>query len=219
MSTVDELVAKCKKERNEQLGATLVQRLKNRGFDAWYCATKDEALQQALALIPKDHPVSWGGSVTIGEIGLQQYCREHYKVIDRDTAKTPEERVELMRQALLCDTFLTSANAMTADGELVYIDGNGNRTAAILYGPRQVIAVIGLNKVCKTLPAALDRAHMTAAVINGKRFPGGATPCQKTGVCFDCNMADTMCNYILTIRRSKPIGKIKVILVGEEVGF
>ena len=215
MSTVDELVAKCKKERNEQLGATLVQRLKNRGFDAWYCATKDEALQQALALIPKDHTVSWGGSVTIGEIGLQQYCREHYKVIDRDTAKTPEERVELMRQALLCDTFLTSANAMTADGELVYPDKGyvPNKTDITHFNKKVQIVEAESGMLANLLP------DVTAAVINGKRFPGGATPCQKTGVCFDCNMADTMCNYILTIRRSKPIGKIKVILVGEEVGF
>ena len=219
MNETGNLVERCRRERNALLAATLLRRLENRGFDAYYCATKEEALQQALALIPKDHVVSWGGSVTIGQIGLQQYCRAHYRCIDRDTAKAPEERAELMRQALLCDTFLCSANALTADGEIVNIDGNGNRTAAMLYGPRQVLCVIGLQKVCKTLASALDRAHETAAALNARRFPDNNTPCVKTGLCFDCNVPDCMCNYILTIRRSKPAGKIKVLLVGEEVGF
>ena len=219
MNETEKLVERCKRERNAMMAATLVTRLKGRGFDAYYCATKEEALQQAIALIPKDHVVSWGGSVTIGQIGLQQYCREHYRCLDRDTAKTPEERAEIMRKALLCDTFLCSANALTADGEIVNIDGNGNRVAAMVYGPRQVLCIIGMQKVCKTLASALDRAHETAATLNGRRFPDGKTPCEKTGLCFDCNVPDTMCNYVLTIRRSKPIGKIKVILVGEEVGF
>ena len=205
-------------ERNALLGATLVKKLQARAFDAYYCTTKEEALQQALALIPKDDVISWGGSSSIAEIGLLDYVRKNCKCIDRDTAKTPEERMEIMRKALLCDTFLMSTNAMTTEGELVNIDGNGNRCAAMIYGPKQVIVVAGLNKVTGNLHSALDRAHTTAAAINVQRF-GGQTPCVLTGLCGNCNNPDTICNYIVVTRRSKPPKKIKVILVGEELGY
>ena len=195
-------------ERNAVLGATLVKKLQARAFDAYYCATKEEALQQALAIIPKDNVISWGGSVSIAEIGLLDYVRKNFKCIDRDTAKTPEERMEIMRKGLLCDTFLMSTNAMTTDGELVNIDGNGNR----------FIVIAGLNKVTGNLHSAIDRAHTTAAAINIQRF-GAKTPCASTGVCANCNLADTICNYIVVTRRSKPAKKIKVILVGEDIGF
>ena len=192
-------------ERNALLGATLVKKLQARAFDAYYCATKEEALQQALALIPETDVISWGGSATIAEIGLLEHVRKNFKCIDRDTAKTPEERMEIMRKALLCDTFLMSTNAMTTEGELVNIDGNGNRCAAMIYGPKQVIVIAGLNKVTGNLHSA-------------QRF-GAKTPCALTGVCANCNFADTICNYIVVTRRSKPAHKIKVILVGEDVGF
>lgn len=207
-----------KTKRNALLGTTLVKRLKQRAFDAYYCATKEEALQQALALISPEDVISWGGSATIAEIGLLEHVRSHYTCIDRDTAKTPEERMELMRRGLLCDTFLMSANAITTAGELINIDGNGNRCAALIYGPKQVIVIAGLNKVTKTLPSAIDRAHETAATINIQRF-NAQTPCTLTGVCADCNCDDTICNYIVVTRRSKPANKIKVILVGEDVGY
>ena len=127
--------------RNEALGATLVKKLKLRGFDAYYCADKQTALKQALALIPQEDVVSWGGSVTIDEIGLLDAVKERNKVIDRATAATPEEKTELMRQALLCDTYLMSSNAISSDGQLVNIDGNGNRCAALIYGPKQVLVL------------------------------------------------------------------------------
>lgn len=204
--------------RNAVLGASLVSRLKQRAFDAYYCPTKKDALEQALALIPAGDTISWGGSATLAEIGLLDHVRRHFACIDRDTAQTPEERVEIMRRGLLCDTFLMSANGITASGELVNIDGNGNRCAALIYGPKQVIVVAGLNKVTKTVDAALDRAHQTAATLNIQRFDA-KTPCRLTGICADCNCEDTICNYIVVTRRSKPAHKIKVILVGEDLGF
>ena len=205
-------------ERNALLGATLVKKLQARAFDAYYCATKEEALTKALELIPKDDVISWGGSASIAEIGLLDYVRKNFRCIDRDMAKTPEERMEIMRQGLLCDTFLMSTNAMTVNGELVNIDGNGNRCAAMIYGPKQVLVIAGLNKVTGNLQSAIDRAHATAASINVQRF-GAKTPCCLTGVCADCNCNDTICNYIVVTRRSKPAHKIKVILVGEDIGF
>lgn len=111
-------------KRYDKLGPHIVTALKKRYFDAYYCKTRNEALQQILDLIPQNHVVSWGGSETLKEIGVQTAVREKgFKVIDRDLAKTPEERTEIMRQALLCDTFLMSSNAISEDGQLFNIDG------------------------------------------------------------------------------------------------
>lgn len=205
--------------RNAALGAALVKKLQMRGFDAYYCQNKQEALAQALALIPETDVVSWGGSVTIAELGLLDAVKKRNPVIDRDTAKTPEEKQELMHKALLCDTFLLSSNAITADGQLVNIDGNGNRVAALIYGPKQVLVLAGLNKVAGSLEAAMDRARNIAAPINAQRFPGLATPCYKTGSCGNCVSADCICSQIVVTRTSRVKGRIKVILVGEQLGF
>lgn len=205
--------------RNEVLGATLVKKLKLRGFDAYYCADKQAALEQALALIPQEDVVSWGGSVTIDEIGLLDAVKERNKVIDRAAAATPEEKTELMRQALLCDTYLMSSNAISSDGQLVNIDGNGNRCAALIYGPKQVLVIAGLNKVTGSLEAAMDRARNVAAPINAKKFAGLQTPCYKSGLCGDCLSADCICSQIVITRTSRNKGRIKVILVGESLGF
>lgn len=205
--------------RNAALGATVVKNLVKRGFTAFYCADKQSALQQALALIPKTDTVCWGGSMSISEIGLLARVRSEYKTIDRDKAGNPAERVEIMRQGLLADTFLMSVNGMSADGELVNIDGNGNRCAAMLYGPKQVVIIAGINKVAKDLHAAIARARSVAATTNVQRFPGKKTPCSVTGACADCLSADCICNYFVITRRSNPQGRIKVILVGESLGY
>ena len=182
--------------RSEAACKTVLKNLERRGFEAFYCSDKPAALDKALELISEDDVVSWGGSVTIQEIGLLDVMRSgRYKVIDRDTAETPAQRTELMRKALLCDTFLMSSNAVSEDGQLVNIDGTGNRVAA------------------------MARVRMLAAPINVQRFPQLKTPCMETGLCADCNAPDCICNYILTTRRCKPKGKIKVILVGESLGY
>ena len=134
---------KPKEIRYDLLGAKVVENLQKRHFDAYYCQTKEDALKKAIELIPEDDVVSWGGSVSIDEIGLLNYVKENRQVIDRDSAKSPEERVHLMRQSLLCDTYLMSTNSMTEDGVLVNIDGNGNRVAALCYGPKSVVMIVG----------------------------------------------------------------------------
>ena len=164
--------------RNSKLGPKVAQALKKRFFDAWYFDDPAEAVNHALSLIPKDHTVSWGGSVTVADLGMQEWLAQAgNKLIDRDKAATPEERMTLMRQALLCDTFLTSSNAISEDGQLVNIDGNGNRVAAMIFGPKQVIVVAGINKVAKTLEDALVRAKTIAAPLNVQRFPFLNPPC------------------------------------------
>jgi L-lactate utilization protein LutB len=142
-----------------------------------------------------------------------------YKVIDRDKAASPEERTELMRQALLCDTYLTGTNALTEDGQLVNVDGNGNRVAAMTFGPKQVIVVAGMNKVQKTLETACARARTIAAPVNVQRFQDLKTPCNETGACADCLSPDSICSFIVHTRLCKPKGRIKVILIGKDLGF
>ena len=205
--------------RNKLLGETLVKNLTKRGMGAYYCATKEEALAKALELIPETDVVSWGGSVSVKDIGLLAAIKRRNPVIDRDLADTPEEKMELMRNALLCDTFLMSSNAISKDGQLVNIDGNGNRVAALIFGPKQVIMIVGMNKITGTLEGAIDRARHVAAPINAARFPGLSTPCDKLGTCADCIAPDAVCCQVVITRVSRIKERIKVILVGENLGF
>ena len=200
-------------------GAVLVKNLKSRHFDAYYCETKEEALEKALSLIPEGDSVGWGGTVSCEQIGLLDAVRKgNFRAIDRDACASMEEREEAMRRALLADTFLTSANAISLDGQMVNIDGNGNRVAAIVYGPKQVIVVAGMNKVEDTLEAAIIRARTVAAPMNQQRF-GLPNPCGATGSCGDCKTETCICNHILVTRHCRPVGKIKFILVGEALGL
>lgn len=205
--------------RNRKAGEKLCEKLQSRGFAAYYCANGEEALQKALELIPAGSVVSWGGCHSAEEIGLLEAVRQgQYQVLDRNTAKTPEERVAIMKQALTCDVFLTGTNAITEDGELVNVDGNGNRVAAMTYGPDSVIVIAGMNKLTKTVMDAANRARTVAAPINAQRFDL-QTPCKVDGMCHDCNVPDSICTYVVRTRRCKPAGRIKVILVGEELGY
>lgn len=206
------------KKRYDKAGPVVVEAMKKRGFEAYYVSTAEEAREKALELIHENSVVSWGGSMTIDEIGLKQAVIDRgYKVINRDEAESPEERMELMRKALTCDVFLMSANAVSEDGQLVNIDGNGNRVAALCYGPKEVIVVAGMNKVAGNLEEAYARARKFAAPVNAQRF-NLATPCGKTGLCADCLSPECICSQIVVTRRSSG-GRIKVILVGEELGF
>ena len=205
--------------RNKLAGEKLCTTLKGRGFDAYYCETAADALAQALQLIPEGSVVSWGGCKSAEQIGLLDAVKQgNYQVLDRDTAKTPEERQAIMKQALTCNVFLTGTNAITETGELVNIDGNGNRVAAMVYGPDSVIVIAGMNKLVKTVMDAAARARNEAAPVNAQRFDL-KTPCHVDGMCHDCNSPDCICNYIVRTRRCKPAGRIKVILVNEVLGY
>ena len=206
-------------KRNHLLAPLIVKALQSRNFDAYYVENSADAVQKALSLIPQDHVVSWGGSATLEQTGLLDAVKKRNKVIDRDLAPNREEKTALMRQALLADTFLTSANAISEDGQIVNIDGTGNRIAATIFGPTNVIFIIGMNKVCKTLDDAMSRARNYAAPVNAQRFPDLNTPCSVSGSCADCKSDHCICAYILTTRFSKPAHKIKVILVNEVLGF
>ncbi len=208
-----------KETRNEKLANTLIKNLKARHFEAFYCPTAAEAIEKAMSLIPDGSKIAWGGSMTIRDMGLTKALHEagKYQLIDRDLAPTREDAVKCYMEAFTSDVYLSSVNAISEDGVIVNIDGNGNRVAAITFGPKKVIFIVGLNKVCQTTEAALMRARSTAAPINTQRFDIN-TPCRVDGVCHDCKSADCICNYIHFLRHS-PKGKHTVIVVGEEWGY
>ena len=203
----------------EKRAQQLIKNLQKRHFGAHYCATREQALAKALELIPEGASIGWGGAASAQQIGLLDVLRTGpYQAIDRDTAKTPRERTEMMRRCLLTDCFITGANAISLEGEMVNIDGMGNRVAAIVYGPEKVIVIAGMNKVVDTLDDALTRARTVAAPINKQRF-GTDTPCTAKGSCADCLSDGCICNQILITRNCRPAGRITFILVGEELGF
>jgi len=203
----------------EKRGEVLVKNLQNRHFDAWYCPDTESALRKALELIPEGATVGWGGALSAQQIGLIDAVKSgKYQALDRDKAKTPERRQEIMRQCLLSDVFLTGANALSLDGQMVNVDGIANRVAAIAFGPKTVLVIAGMNKVEDTLESAVNRARTVAAPINQQRFDNN-TPCKVTGSCADCKSAECICNQILITRNCRPAGRIKFIIVGEELGF
>lgn len=200
-------------------GEILVKNLRSRHYDAYYCETKADALAKALELIPKGATVGWGGAMSAKQIGLLDAVNAgDYNAIDREKTTTPEERKKAMKSCLLADVFITGANALSLDGQMVNIDGVGNRVAAIVYGPESILVIAGMNKVMDTLEAAVIRARTIAAPMNKQRFPH-QTPCEITGACGDCKSEGCICNQILITRNSKPAGRIKVILVGEDLGL
>ena len=208
-----------RKMQYDKAGPKVAEALNKRYFEAYYCSGRAEALEKILELIPQGHVVSWGGATTVDALGVKDALRQRGQaVIDRDTAKDAQERQEMLKKALTCDTFLMGSNAVSADGQLVNIDGTGNRVAALCFGPSQVIVVAGMNKVAGDLDGAMRRAREVAAPINAQRFQL-KTPCSVNGLCADCKGPDSICAQIVTTRLCKPAGRIKVILVGEDLAF
>ena len=204
------------KKRNALLSAKVIKGLESRNMTGYYAETKEEALKIALSLIPEGCSVTMGGAMSAHEIGLTKaLAAGNYNFIDRDKI---EDKRAAMLAAYDADYFLASANAMTEDGILVNIDGNANRVSAIAQGPKNVLFIIGMNKICIDVDSALKRARNIAAPINAQRF-GLDTPCTKTGSCMNCKSPDTICCQFLITRYSKHPGRIKVILVNDFLGF
>ena len=203
-------------KRNEMLAQKVIKGLESRNMSGYYAASREEALACALELIPEGSTIAMGGAMSAHEIGLVQAVKEgNYHFIDRD--KEPDPRAAMLA-AYDADVFLASANAITEDGILINIDGNSNRVSAIAQGPRKVVFIVGMNKVCDDVDGAMKRARNVAAPINAQRF-GLSTPCAKTGSCFDCKSPDTICCQFLMTRFSRHEGRIHVVLVNDNLGF
>ncbi|MCR5680292.1 MAG: lactate utilization protein [Prevotella sp.] len=205
--------------RNERLAKTVIRNLERRHIEGFYCPTAEEAVKKVSELIDDGSSVTWGGTMTVRDLGIPDALRNRgtLEVLDRDLVTTAEEKQAMYIRAFSTDVYLTSANAISEDGVIVNIDGNGNRVAAITWGPKKVIFVVGLNKVAQTVEAALSRARGTVSPVNAARFDI-KTPCQVDGVCHNCNSPESICNYVHFLRNS-PRRRHVVVLVGESLGY
>ncbi len=203
-------------QRNELLAKKVMKGLESRNMSAYYAADRDAAKAIALSLIPEGASVTMGGAMSAHEIGLVDALKAgNYRFIDRDAY---EDKRQAMLLAYDADVFLSSANAITEDGVMINIDGNANRVSAICQGPKKVVFIVGMNKVCPDVDSAMKRARNVAAPINAQRF-GLSTPCAKTGACMDCKSPDTICCQFLMTRFSRHKDRIHVVLVNDNLGF
>lgn len=204
----------------ENQANTIIENLKKRQMEGYYCPTCTDAVKKVMELLPKGSSAAFGGSMTLKESGVMEalQSREDITLYDRSKASTPEEIQTIYRQAFSCDYYFMSTNAITLDGELVNIDGNGNRVAALIFGPSNVIIVCGMNKVAVDTDSAIARVRNIASPPNCNRLDC-KTPCAVTGTCADCLSPDCICSHTVITRRSRTPGRIKVLLVGEELGY
>jgi L-lactate utilization protein LutB len=204
---------------NDTIKRTL-ENLKKHNIDARFAANKEEALKEALSLIPRGARVGLGGSQTVREIGLLDALRKgEYKLVDQyEEGISKEENMRRRVEGMRCEFFISGTNAVTEDGALVNIDGMGNRTSAITFGPSRVIIVVGRNKIVRDVEAGLERAQKYVAPRNAKRF-GVGTPCAESGECSDCSHPERICNIYSIVKRQWTPGRITVIIVDQDLGM
>lgn len=209
----------CKTQSYANTAKTIIKNLEKRNMNGYYCETADDALALIKSLLPENASVTNGGSETLVETGIMALIQSpKYQFIDRKSAKTPEEVKALYGKIVTSDYFFTSTNAITLDGELINVDGNGNRAACLIHGPSHVIIVAGMNKVVPNTEDGIRRVRNFAAPPNAVRL-GSKTPCAVTGVCADCQSPDCLCCQTVITRRSRHTGRIHVILIGENYGY
>lgn len=208
------------KKARELQAKSIISAAEKRNMTAYYCEDIEACRQKVLELIPEGSVISWGGSMSIHECGIPDALRERgdCQVLDRTKYVTAEEQKEFAVKTFQSDYFLMSTNAITLDGELVNIDGYGNRVASLIYGPEHVIVVTGMNKVVPDVKQGFDRVRNIASPPNTVRL-GKNTPCSKLGKCGDCMSPDCICNQIVVTRRSRDKERIIILLVNENLGF
>lgn len=207
------------KQYYENVANTIISNLEKRQMEGYYCENSADAVKKVLELVPENSTISWGGSVTLDEAGVMDALKNgNFTLIDRNIAKTPKEKQEVLAKAICSDFFFMSTNAITLDGELVNVDGAANRVACLCAGPTNVIIVAGMNKVVTNVEDGHNRVRNIAAPKNTVRL-SKQTPCASKGKCYECFSPDCICSQIVVTRRSGIPGRIKVILVGEELGY
>lgn len=208
-----------KKKAYRKLADTMIQNLRKRNMEGFYCEDREAARELAMEMMKEGGTVGFGGSVTLDETGILKAVeeKEGLTLIDRRKAKTPEETREVFFQTVASDYFLMSTNAIAIDGELINIDGKGNRLACLVYGPKNVIIIAGMNKVTADTDSGIKRVQNVSSPANAAVFDS-KTPCGITGHCGSCHSPQTMCCQVVITRHSRFDGRIKVILVGEELG-
>lgn len=198
---------------------TIIKHLEKRGMEGYFFENSASCTHAILSSIPDNSVIAWGGSESIKECGLMEGIQKgNYKLIDRFAASTPDEARNLYAQSVLSDYYLMSSNAVTLQGELINIDGSGNRVACLIHGPKNIIMVVGMNKIVTDIASGIDRVRNFASPPNAKRL-NRQTPCNAVGHCNNCLSPDCMCNQIVITRRSGIKGRIKVYFIAEELGY
>lgn len=208
-----------KKEAFKNSAETLMKKLSMRGINSSYFDNIEDLQTRVKTMVPRNSVVSWGGSETLKETGVLDILKNgDYEAIDRSSASTDEEKKVLYAKSVLSDYYFMSTNAITLDGELVNIDGNGNRVACLIHGPEKVVVIVGMNKLTMDVESAIKRIQNIASPPNALRLERN-TPCYRTGQCGNCFSADCMCSNIVITRKSSIEGRIKVFFVAENLGF
>ena len=198
---------------------TIIRNLERANMEGYFCESSEQACELVASLVPQGSSIAWGGTETFKQTGVKATLEAgDFTMIDRSKATTPEEQRAIILKHSDSDYFFMSTNAITHKGELVNIDGNSNRLACLLYGPKHVIVLAGMNKVVKDVDAGLKRVRAMACPPNATRLHAG-TPCETMGVCGNCHDAGCMCCNAVVTRHSRHKGRIKVILIAEDLGF
>lgn len=198
---------------------TVIKNLQRRNMEGYYCDTAEEAVRLVCSMIPAGDSITWGGSVTFTESGMRAALEAgDWRMLDRSTPTTPEEQRGMWRDRASADWFFMSANALTVGGELVNIDGNSDRCSLLLHGPEHVVVLCGMNKLVADVDAAIKRIRTTVCPLNAERLHT-ETPCELMGVCAACHAPKCMCCNVVVTRHSRHAGRIKVVLIGEELGY
>lgn len=207
-----------KKLNYQNLAGHIIENLSKHQIEGYYAQDRDEALEIACRFLSPGSTVSWGGSATLNEIGFIDAVNDSDCIVLDRSQISPEDMDEFYGRVAVCDYYYMSTNAITIDGQLVNIDGNGNRVASLIHGPKNVIVIAGMNKVASDIPSAFKHVRDIAAPANTVRL-NKKTPCANVGHCCDCYSPGCICSQFVITRRSNTPNRIKVILVGEELGF
>ncbi|WP_304221497.1 lactate utilization protein [Gracilinema caldarium] len=206
--------------RDETIGAAAVKALQKNGFDAEFVSTMEEAAKRIMEFIGAGKRIGFGGSMTIKALGIADKAKTLGAVIlDHNVpGLSAEQKMEILRSQLTCDVFISSSNAVTLDGYIVNVDGNGNRVAALTFGPQKTVVVIGTNKIVRNLEEAQARIETITSPMNNKRLDK-PNPCVKTGICQDCALETRICRAYQVLRRKPSLSDFTVIVVGTSLGF
>lgn len=198
----------------------LIKTLQKNNINGYMVESKEELISQIEAIVEKDSVVSVGGSMTLFELGIIDYLRKgRYEFLDRyKDGLSPADIEDIYRKSFFADAYFTSTNAITEEGELYNVDGTGNRVAAMLYGPKKVIFIVGTNKIVQNMDEAIKRVREIAAPLNTKRL-NRKTPCTKVGHCMDCSSPERICNEYIVIKRQRDKSRMHVIFINENAGY
>ncbi len=208
------------KSVTEQKVKRTMEALEKNNMESYFVKDEKSLIEKISEFVKEGDTIAVGGSMSLFQTGIIDFLRcGKFKFLDRYAEGLKSEDIKnIFRKSFMADAYIVSSNAVTEQGELYNVDGVGNRTAAMIYGPDKVIVVVGINKIVKNLDEAIQRNRRISAPANAKRL-NRDTPCAKIGYCMDCSSSDRICNDYVLMRKQVQKGRIKVIVVGKELGY